>query len=193
MNMFKIRRGELLDGPILSDLVMIVVHQMSLPLVKKIGSEKMRSLMEECLSNPNYRYAYMQALVAEFNGEIVGAAFGYPNDQENQIDEIFNEILYKRFGIKQGFKDTEAVGDEWYLDTVAVFDWARHRGVGTQLIEALPKIAKEHKKTCIGLNVDCKNPRAKELYTSLGFQETEQVKLGEHDYTHMRWHFSDKK
>ncbi|MDR0690631.1 MAG: GNAT family N-acetyltransferase [Streptococcaceae bacterium] len=187
--MLNIRESTLADGYILSELSMMIINKMDLPFIKEVGLENLRSLIEQCFTDPKYRNDYMQAAVGEFDGEVVGAAFGFTSEQEGKIDEIFDKLLYENFGVRQGFETKEAVGDEWYLDTIAVFERMRGKGIGTKLLKYLPKIAKKYDKDCIGLNVADTNLTAKKLYLSHNFVETGKELLGNQRFTHMRWYF----
>ncbi|MDR1473629.1 MAG: GNAT family N-acetyltransferase [Lactobacillales bacterium] len=187
--MLNIRESTLADGRVLSELSMIILCQMDFLFIKEVGLENLKSLIEQCYLDPRYRDDYMQAVVAEFNGEVVGAAFGFNDEQEDKIDEIFDTLLYENFGIRQGFEVKEAVSDEWYLDTIAVFKHMRGKGIGTKLLKFLPNIAKKYGKICVGLNVADDNFTAKKLYLSHGFVETGKKRLGNQRYTHMRWYF----
>jgi ribosomal protein S18 acetylase RimI-like enzyme len=186
INMMKIREGEVADSVVLSELAMIVIRQMDIELMKKIGPDKLKKLFAEFYEQENNG---LQTAVAELDGEVVGAIFGYANEREERVDEVFDFLLQRKFGIQQGFEDIEAQKDEWYLDTLAVFDWIRGNGIGTKLIQFLPVIAKKHGKKFIGLNVDDDNPKAKKLYESIGFKKTGKVILEKHQYTHMKWNF----
>ncbi|MDR0614354.1 MAG: GNAT family N-acetyltransferase [Lactobacillales bacterium] len=187
--MLNIRESTFADGRILSELSMIILRQIDFSFIKEVGLENLKSLIEQCYTDPRYRDDYMQAVVAEFNQEIVGAAFGFNNEQEDKINEIFDTLLYENFGVRQGFEAKEAVSDEWYLDTIAVFEHMRGRGIGTKLLKFLPHIAKKYGKICVGLNVADTNLAAKKLYLSHGFVETGKKRLGNQGFTHMRWYF----
>lgn len=184
--MIKIRESEVADSVVLSELAMIVVHQMDIELIKKIGPDKLKKLFAEFYEQEDNG---LQIAVAEWDGKVVGAVFGYTNEREKHVDEVFDFLLQRKFGIQQGFEDFEAQKDEWYLDTLAVFYWIRGNGIGTKLIYFLPTLAKKQGKKFIGLNVNDGNFKAKKLYESIGFKKTGKVILEKHQYTHMQWSF----
>ena len=68
------------------------------------------------------------------------------------------------------FIDKETFPDEWYLDSISVSEDFRGQGIGSRLLEALPKLAKKANRSVIGLSVDEKNPKAKKLYERHGFK-----------------------
>lgn len=63
----------------------------------------------------------------------------------------------------------ETSADEYYLDSLAVFPEYRGRGIARELIKAAVERAKEAGKPA-GLLVSKHNPKARELYESLGFK-----------------------
>ena len=72
------------------------------------------------------------------------------------------------------FIDEETLPNEWYLDTICVAEKFRGKGVGSALLEALPKIASRDGYEVIGLSVDRANPHAKRLYEKHGFEVVAQ-------------------
>jgi len=76
--------------------------------------------------------------------------------------------------------------DEWYLDSISVAESARGKGVGTQLLAALPEVVAAQGETVIGLNVDDGNPKARALYEREGFVAVGELMIGAHHYTHMQ-------
>lgn len=184
----KIRFGEEKDARALAELAMIIVRQMELPLVAEIGDTETTTLLERAIKIPGYRYFYGRALVATVDGVVAGTAFGYPEEDEPVIDFAFGELLdeFGRAG-ENLFTDSEVVGEEFYLDTIAVSPDYRGHGIGTKLLATLPELAKSFGKSVIGLNVDDANPKAKKLYERVGFHGVKKIKISGHDYLHMYW------
>jgi ribosomal protein S18 acetylase RimI-like enzyme len=188
--MLVIRKGKKNDGKALAELIMIVVRQMNLPLVSEIGEEKLAKMFEESIIDPAYRYSSNRALIAEINGKVVGAAFGYHAGDEDIIDASFQKQLEKNgLGDKVLFTDSEAQEGEWYLDTLAVFHDYRGQGIGSELLKNLPQFVKNSGVEFIGLNVDFDNPKAEKLYEQIGFKTTGIMTISGHLYKHMQWRF----
>ena len=175
------------DGQVIAPLILVILKDMELPLLDIVSEEDLLAILSEAVSEPTYRYGYERGIVYEVNGEIAGVAFGYPNEDEPQIDVPLKKIL-KKFGVPEDtqlFIDLETMSDEWYLDSISVNEAYRGTGIGTKLLDALPEVAKREGKKVIGLNVDQKNPEAKKLYTRKGFNKVGEMMLSGHLYEHM--------
>jgi GNAT superfamily N-acetyltransferase len=182
-----IRFGEEKDAKDLAELAMIIIRQMELPVTEQLGEKIILETLEEAIKVKDYRYYYKNALVAVVDGRVAGAAFGYPNESEPGIDEAFADLLEVKAGIRHTlFTDSEVDGDEWYLDTIAVFPEFRGHKIGTALLDALPRLAEKFGKNVIGLNVDFANPRAEKLYLANGFEKTGEMMISGHNYVHMK-------
>jgi ribosomal protein S18 acetylase RimI-like enzyme len=191
--MLTIRKGKPSDTPALTELVMILLREMDLPLIDELGETAFMALLEQVILGKDTVYACERALVATTReGEVVGAAFGYTNDEEAALDANFQRFLDQHTSAQEPlFRDTEIFGDEWYLDAIAVFERYRGQGIGTALLQALPLLAQEAHKEVIGLNVDFTNPKAQQLYAKIGFTPAGTMTFAGHHYVHMYWHYRE--
>lgn len=82
--------------------------------------------------------------------------------------------------------DPETFANEWYLDSISVDSHFRGKGFGSQLIEALPMLAKRSDERILGLSVAQTNPHAKKLYQRLGFKVVGETIISGHLYEHMQ-------
>ncbi|KRM88800.1 GNAT family acetyltransferase [Liquorilactobacillus vini DSM 20605] len=168
-------------------LFTIILNEMELPSLKTIPAAKLTYVIEKSFASPQYRGTPAQTLVAEINGKIAGFAWGYPDENEHQVDEVMRSF-FPEVGLPastQIFDDDEAFSAEWYLDSIAVSPEFQGQGIGTALLKELPQIAKNLGKTRIGLNVDWANPKANKLYHKLGFIKNGTTKLSQHKYDHL--------
>lgn len=97
--------------------------------------------------------------------------------------------MLEQYGLSKDMKlfvDEETMPNEWYLDTICVAEDFRGHGVGSALLEALPKIAKRDGYDVIGLSVDRANPNAKRLYEKHGFKVVAEREISGHLYDHMQ-------
>lgn len=175
------------DGAEIAKLVLVVLNDMELPFVKKLGEEKTIEVLTEAVKDPTYRYGYKRGLVKEIDGQVAGIAFGYPAEDEGIIDQGFTQALLS-LGIEDQklFSDPEAYPGEWYLDTICVNEDFRGQGVGSELIDSLDRIAQRENKQRIGLCVDQANPNAQRLYERKGFKVIGQQIICGHQYNHMQ-------
>ena len=80
--------------------------------------------------------------------------------------------------------ETEA--GEYYLDSVGVLPEFRGCGVGQALVTAFCDRAFAEGHERVGLIVDCENPNAERLYTSLGFERIGRKRFFGHDMWHLQ-------
>ena len=161
---------------------------MELPFLAKYGYQKTKEILELAFLDESYRYSYQRILVLEEAGEILGVACGYLDEDEKIIDLPVTNLL-TQFEIEpteKMFEDLETFPDEWYLDSIAVRDDQRGRGIGSQLLAALPEFARSSGAKRIGLNVDQANPQAKKLYLRHGFEVVGEMVLSGHQYEHLQ-------
>ena len=59
-------------------------------------------------------------------------------------------------------------------------------GVGSALLEAICQKAFSEGHKCVGLLVDSENPKAEQLYTSLGFRRVNATMFFDHSMWHMQ-------
>lgn len=164
-----------------------IFEDMELPLLKEIPKSKLIEMVAEAAEDPSYRYGLNRGLVYEHNGEIAGVIFGYPASEEPAVDHPFKKVLQKRgFDPDHNlFIDLEALPNEWYLDSIVVKKKYRGMGLGTILLEAMCQTAADAGFQRIGLNVDIGNPKAKKLYSTIGFVKVADITLSGHQYEHM--------
>jgi ribosomal protein S18 acetylase RimI-like enzyme len=178
------------DGPAIASLVLVILKDMELPLLNEVSETTILSILSHAVANPDYRYGYRRGLVYEEGGEVAGIAFGYPAEAEPTIDEPLKQSL-KTHGLSEDLKlfdDEETLPNEWYLDTISVDEKYRGLGIGSKLLDELPKLAHKSGKEIIGLNVDAINTGARKLYERKGFKEVTKMTLSGHVYSHMQKH-----
>ncbi|MDQ0225790.1 GNAT family N-acetyltransferase [Metabacillus niabensis] len=175
------------DGKEIATLLWEIFEDMELSLLKKISKDKLIEMVAEAVCDPTYRYGFKRGLIYELNGEIAGIIFGYPAADELIIDEPFKKVLIK-YGYDPNeklFVDREAFPNEWYIDSIVVNQKYRGMGIGSILLEEMGRIAIEKGYRTIGLNVDIANPKAKKLYSRLGYKKVANTVISGHQYEHM--------
>ncbi len=175
------------DGISIAKLVLVILKDMELPFVQEVGEAKTIEILTEAVKDPTYRYWYKRGLVKEVDGKIAGIAFGYPDEEEPIVDNALTRVLTE-MGMTDRplFIDPETFPNEWYLDTICVDEAFRGQGIGSELLDALDRIAKREEKSVIGLCVDQANPNAQRLYERKGFRVVGEQMLSGHRYNHMQ-------
>lgn len=176
------------DAKMVAPLLFTIWKDMELPLLQKESEEKILETLVVAISVPDYRYGFNHLHVYDDNGIIAGVVSGYPGAKEPFIDQIWPELAKTHKLIDQSavFKEKETFSGEWYLDSIVTSPDYRGKGIGTALLNELPRFAKADGEHIIGLNCDKENKAAKRLYERLGFQTTGEILLSGHRYEHMQ-------
>lgn len=134
-----------------------------IPLVYRLFTE-----LAEC-EDSQYSYRNSWVAVAE-NGIIAGVIIGYDGSELKRLRERFIEKTKSVLGydFKSEDMSDEASPDEFYLDSLCVFEPFRGRGIASRLIDTAVGSRTDLGKP-VGLIVDKDNHRARKLYECLGF------------------------
>lgn len=131
------------------------------------------------------QYSWQYALVAEVDGVTAGAVVGYDGARLSELREGTFAVLRERTGHIPVVADETEAG-EYYLDSVGVLPEFRGCGVGQALVTAFCDRAFAEGHERVGLIVDCENPNAERLYTSLGFARVGRKRFFGHDMWHLQ-------
>lgn len=132
------------------------------------------------------QYSFENTLVYEENGEIAGSIIAYDGDFLPEYRAPFLEYIALNYNVKDLIIENETIHGELYIDTLSVYPKYQGKGIGSKLLLAIKTkaISDGHKK--IGLLVDFKNPSAKKLYSTLGYESVGKKQLGNSVYEHLQ-------
>lgn len=134
------------------------------------------------------QYSYRNTLVAEVDGVAAGALVGYDGAQLKELREPIFGLLERHLDSPPKIEDETEAG-EFYLDSLGVLPRFRGLGVGRRLLTTMRDKAFAAGHERVGLLVDFDNPRAEQLYTSLGWR-----RVGEKRFLgHPMWHLQTTK
>jgi len=137
--------------------------------------------LEEVCKSPDTTYSLKNIMVAEVEGQVVGALVCYPGEiYEKGIAESFRIL-----GMDPKIADRETGPGEFYLDSLAVKDGFRGRGIGTTLLKAGFEKASGMGYSKVTLIVSPSKPSVKGLYSHLGFEPKGKVSFFGEDYQKM--------
>ncbi len=181
-----IRKAKKSDAPTIAKAVVMGIGDEE--ALKRYCGEDYISLLSMIASHENSQYSYINCLIAEINGNNVGAVIGYDGAKLLELRNNTYSIIHEALGRTPHIPDETEAG-EFYLDTLAVFPEYRNKGIGKSLIAAICRQAFENGHEHVGLIVDHDNPKAEALYTSIGF-----VRVGTKEFFgHQMWHMQIKK
>ena len=112
-------------------------------------------------------FGYINAHVAENDGDIAGAIIDYPMIFEgppSSLGPIADPVL------KTSMELMKTIHGHWYVDSLAVFKPNRGKGVARALLNVAKDRARIHQKSTISLITQDDNLAAISLYQSSGFK-----------------------
>ncbi len=185
--MLSIRRAQPVDAGQIAPLMDIIFDEMQLEELEDVPEPGLAKVITKAYRTRTYLSSKASTVVAEANGQVVGVVFGYPSENEREI----NNVLYKlsknsNYFNKPYLPESETDLDEWYLDSIAVDPAYQGMGIGNKLLDPVPEIAERDGKKVVGLNVDLQNPKAESLYLRKGFRCVGIRTIGDHYYKHMQ-------
>lgn len=185
-----IRPATLNDGPEVVHLLLQIFDEMQLPSLAHTSNKQLAQLLEVAYTNPSYRYSptYTTVYTDDETNHVVGVCVGYPHKLEAKIDDVLTPYLASAHlpATTRFFSNDESQPGEWYLDSLAVAPSHQGQGIGGQLLDYTPQLARKFSDVkTISLNVDWENPLAKKLYLRHGFYKQGEVIIGNHHYDHL--------
>ena len=117
-----LRNAEIVDGPAVAMLVLHELERRQYRQLRRVTKEQLSQLLFVGYREPNFRYNYHLARVYQNQGVAVGVAFGFPSEQEGQLDNQWT-TLFERLQItppQQPVVRPRALPDAWYLDLLTV-------------------------------------------------------------------------
>ncbi|ULT23231.1 GNAT family N-acetyltransferase [Sphingobacterium sp. E70] len=156
----------------------------SFVLYKK-KTKRSNSFFNRSFQQTGNLYSHENTFVAvDPEGNVMGSLTGYNGDHFIALRQPILELIQKQYA-NDLIPEPETVGQEFYIDSVAVSTAARGQGVGTELLKHAIKHAKNEDFKQIGLLVDLDNPNAKKLYERLGFTLGNKMPFVGGEYYHM--------
>lgn len=182
-----IRKATMKDTEDMLEAVMAIWKDMESPFVSEIPLLELKKILKASMTSNDFRYRYANTIICERENEVAGIAFGFKGEEEERSDTYFKQLL-----IEKGYHreidlafDKETAAGEWYLDMLYTKPKFRGIGVGSELLAALPSVAKEMGESVVSLNCDVANAGAKRLYEKNGFRTVSEISIVGHRYEHM--------
>ena len=144
------------------------------------------ALFEYFFQKKANQYSFEHTLVYEEKGVIMGSITFYDGKLLPSYRKPFLEYISEEYNVKNLVIEDETVPNEIYIDTLSVYSEHQGKGVGKNLLMAAINLATANGHQTIGLLVDFKNPNAKKLYSSLGFETVGTKQLGNGIYEHLQ-------
>ena len=97
--------------------------------------------------------------------------FWQPINLKSELENINSQYIVAKLDSQiVGFAGIWFSVDDAHITNIVVRKDFREKGIGCKLLEDLIKLAKEHNKTSLTLEVNTKNTIAQKLYSKYGFE-----------------------
>jgi ribosomal protein S18 acetylase RimI-like enzyme len=177
----RLRAGRRNDCNVLADLInQSAQGAIDYLLSKREALKSPVEIMSEMLARELY-YSYENAIVAEYQGQVIGAALNFPSDGlmiNEQMKAYYSpqQLQYIRY-----FADNK-IDNSWHLDALCVHADYRGLNVGQILLDAVKKDALDFGFTRVGVYVFGSNVRAIEFYKRNGFELLATIDTTGHEF-----------
>lgn len=145
-------------------------------------------VLTDLVLSDNSQYSYNNTVVAvDEDGDVCGVCVSYDGGQLHSLREAFVKAMKDNFG--RDFSDIpdETEAGELYIDSIAVSEKCRGKGIATKLLHAVIEKARNMGLPAVGLLVDKGNPKAERLYARVGFQYVNDNTWGGHPMKHLQY------
>lgn len=136
-------------------------------------------MMADFLRDGVGQESYENAIVAEFQGEIVGIVYSYPAKYHGITEEARTFFPKERLEFLADFYNSR-VEDSLFLDSIYVNEEFRGQGVGSKLIALTKEKARESGYEQLSLMVMNENFTARRAYERSHFKVVKHVDVKEH-------------
>ena len=185
--MIQIRNAEISDAPAVARLIMMAMtHECCQYFCGEgRGLDDFRRMMQTLVERNDSQYSYLNTIVAEDAGRVVGAIVAYDGGRLHELRRAFISQATTDLNKDHADIDDETSAGELYLDSLAVEPAFRRRGIATMLINAMKHRAADLSIGRVGLLVDKGNPDGEALYATCGFCYVNDSSWGGHAMKHL--------
>lgn len=156
--------------------------------------DEFERVMTDLVLLENSQYSYLNTLVAlDEDGGLCGICVSYDGGALYELRKAFIKAMKAAFD-----RDFSNIGDETsagelYIDSIAVFDNHRGKGVATLLLNVAIEKAMAMKLPAVGLLVDEANTAAERLYRRIGFKHVGNNVWGGHPMKHLQYELTENR
>lgn len=159
----RLRQATLDDVPFVAWVIVTAIG------IEHPAQELLDSVTEMC-HREDVLYSWRNTIVAEKNGQPVGALTQYDGARYLKMRQVTFPLIEQACGIDYSDMDLETTSGEYYLDSMAVLPEYRGQGIATALLNDGIVRAQNANIPSVSMIVSPENPKAQQLYESLGFQ-----------------------
>lgn len=168
----------------ISTLILDAIHDIANTLSGENEKTKILETLDKYITMDINRLSYNNIWIYEIQSKTVGLIVAYGSNDVKKLDAPILEHLSSKNIFIDSF-DKECFENEFYIDTVSVFEEFQGKGIAKELFSFIEKKAKELGFEKVSLLVDLENPKALALYEKIGFQKNTILEVSKHQYHHM--------
>jgi len=168
----------------LSILILNAIGKVANTLTGENERKKILKILDFYISMDINRLSYNNIYTYEVENELAGLIIAYDSNKVDKLDCPILKHLASKYIFLDSF-DKECFDNEFYIDTISVFEKFQGRGIAKELFSFIEEKAKELSFDKLSLLVDVENLKALSLYEKIGFKKNTILQLSKHDYHHM--------
>lgn len=171
-------------NPKISILILNAIHNLANMLTGEEEKEKILKTLDSFVFMDVNRLSYKNTYTYDIEDELAGLIIAYDTNKVSQLDSPILKHLESKNIFLEAF-DKECFEDEFYIDTLSVFEKFQGRGIAKELLAFIYDKAKELGFKKVSLIVDVDNLKALNLYEKMGFKKNTILEVSKHNYHHM--------
>lgn len=168
----------------LSNLIFNAIKDVANILTGEDKEDKILQTIDQYIVMDINRLSYNNIWIYEIQNRVVGLIISYDSNRVEELDSPILEHLATKNIFIDAF-DKECFADEFYIDTISVFEDFQGKGIAKELFSFIEKHAKKLEYKKLSLLVDFDNIKALKLYEKVGFKKNTILKISNHNYHHM--------
>ena len=171
-------------NPKISILILNAIHNLANMLTGEEEKEKILKTLDSFVFMDVNRLSYKNTYTYDIEDELAGLIIAYDSNKVSQLDSPILKHLESKNIFLEAF-DKECFEDEFYIDTLSVFEKFQGRGIAKELLAFIYDKARELGFKKVSLIVDVDNLKALNLYEKMGFKKNTILEVSKHNYHHM--------
>lgn len=178
----KARRDESLQ---IAQLMLLAMEDIVYAFLGNRNSDDALEFMHLLVQQEENQYSFENTWIAEEDKQVAGSITVYDGAKLQQLRQPVFSLLAEKYQ-REVSPENETEPGEFYIDTIAVHPKYQRKGLGTMLLKFVigQFVYQEGKK--LGLLVDTRNTKAKNLYRQLGFVRVGEKQLMGQPYEHLQ-------
>lgn len=178
-----IRRALRQDARTCIQLLNLAMEDIAFALSGTCDQASSDEILVSFFTKDTNRISHQNVYVYEDGGEIIGAVCAYLGADAAMLDEPI--VARLRLNDPNANLEVECFNDEFYIDSIAVSEKFRGRGIASELIKFIFELTKEKGVKKTALIVDENKKKTMEFYERLGFKTDCEKIINSHRYYHM--------